>query len=204
LIDLRQVVGASVLAVLGFGFSETIVFAVVGTGLHKAAPFVGVLVTIQSLGAIVAGPTAAPLVRRIGERSVIAVGLVLCGVGALLEIPSSLPSVVAGVILLGLSVAWVIVGLTTLAQRLTPPELQGRVYAALDALITTPQAISIAAGAALVGVVGYRVLLAGMAATSTLAGAYLLARPRRLPAAAPLAITTPSTAGATRPMETSA
>ena len=42
----------------------------------------------------------------------------------------------AGVILFGLSLPWVIVGLTTLMQRSTPPELQGRVYAAADAMIT--------------------------------------------------------------------
>jgi hypothetical protein len=70
----------------------------------------------------------------------------------------------------------VLVGLTTLVQRATPPELQGRVYAAADAVITTPQTMSIAAGAALIGIVGYQVLLAGMAAANLLAGAYLLGR----------------------------
>jgi hypothetical protein len=67
----------------------------------------------------------------------------------------------------------VIVSLTTLVQRSTPSELQGRAYAAADALITTPQTISIAVGAALVGVVGYQVLLVAMAACNALAGAYL-------------------------------
>jgi hypothetical protein len=47
----------------------------------------------------------------------------------------------------------VLVGLTTLLQRLTPPEVQGRVYAAADAVITTPQTISVAVGTALIGIV---------------------------------------------------
>ena len=36
------------------------------------------------------------------------------------------------------AITWVIVGLTTLLQRSTPAELQGRVYAAADAVITVP------------------------------------------------------------------
>jgi MFS family permease len=176
---LRHVTAASVGAVLGFGFSETTLFAVVGSGLHKPPAFVGVLVALQGLGAVLGGATAAPLVRRIGEPALIAVGLLLMCAGALLEIPPSPAPVLAGVIVFGFSMPWVIVGLTTLVQRLTPPELQGRVYAAADALITTPQTISIALGAALIGMVGYRGLLGGMAASNAIAGAYLIGRYRR-------------------------
>ncbi len=175
---LRQVTGAAVCAVLGFGFAETTMFAVAGQGLHRPPAFVGVLVALQGAGAILGGPTAAPLVRRIGERRLIAMGLLVMWLGALLEIPPFLVSVVPGVLLFGLSLPWVLVGLTTLMQRATPPELQGRVYSAADALITTPQTISIAAGAALVGIVGYQMLLAGMAVANLLAGAYLLGRYR--------------------------
>ena len=178
---LRQVTAAAVCAVLGFGFSETTIFAVAGQGLHRAPAFVGVLVTLQGAGALLGGPTAAPLLRRVGERWLIATGLLLMCVGALLEIPPSLGSVVAGVLLFGVSLPWVLVGLTTLVQRSTPPELQGRVYAAADALITTPQTISVAAGAALIGIAGYRVLLAAMAASSALAGACLVGRRYRCP-----------------------
>ena len=160
---LRQVTAAAVCAVLGFGFSETTIFAVVGDGLHRPPAFVGVLVTLQGAGALLGGPTAAPLLRRVGERWLIATGLLLMCVGALLEIPPSLGSVVAGVLLFGLSLPWVIVGLTTLVQRSTPSELQGRVYAAADALITTPQTISVAVGAVLLGIAGYQILLAAMA-----------------------------------------
>ena len=176
---LRQVTVAAVCAVLGFGLSETTIFSVVSRGLHRAPAFVGLLLSIQGFGAIVGGLTAASLVRRLGECSVIAVGLIVLGTGALLEIPPLLPSVIAGVIVFGLSLPWVIVGLTTLMQRATPAELQGRVYAAAEALITTPQTISIAIGAALIGAVGYQLLLAAMAAANALAAGYLLTRRRR-------------------------
>jgi MFS family permease len=177
---LRQVTAAAVVAVLGFGFSETTIFAVVGQGLHRAAAFVGVMVTLQGVGALVGGLSAAPLLRRIGERWLIATGLLVMCVGALLEIPPSVASIVPGVLLFGLSLPWVIVSLTTLVQRSTPSELQGRAYAAADAVITTPQTISIAAGAALIGVVGYQMLLVAMAACTALAGTYL-ARGYRCP-----------------------
>ena len=176
---LRQVTGAAVCAVLGFGFSETTAFAVAGAGLHEPPAFVGVLVALQGAGAVLAGLTAAAMVRRIGERPLVALGLMLTAAGALLEIPPSPVSVLPGVVLFGFSLPWVIVGLTTLMQRSTPAELQGRVYAAADAVITTPQTVSIAAGAGLIGIVGYRVLLGAMAASSAIAGVYLVGRYRR-------------------------
>lgn len=176
---LREVTGAAVCAVLGFGFSETTVFAVAGAGLHKPPAFVGVLVALQGLGAVLAGTTAAPMVRRVGEHQLIALGLILTATGALLEASPAPIGILPGVVLFGFSLPWVLVGLTTLIQRLTPPDLQGRVYAAADAIITTPQTISIAFGAALVGIVGYRLLLAAMAASNALAGAYLVRRYRR-------------------------
>jgi hypothetical protein len=58
---------------------------------------------------------------------------------ALLEIPSLLPSVIAGPVIFGAAIAWLVVGLITLAQRLNSPDLQGRVYSAIDTLITTPK-----------------------------------------------------------------
>lgn len=112
--------------------------------------------------------------------------MLLAAAAAVLEMPPFLPSVVVGVILFGISIPWLVVGFTTLLQRLTPPDLQGRVYAAADTLVTTPQTISIAAGAALIGITGYQPLLAALAAVVTLAAAYLLTapssagRPRRL------------------------
>ena len=52
-------------------------------------------------------------------------------------------------------------------------------YAAVEFLITTPQTISIALGAALVTVAGYRTLLLAMAVVIALAAGYLLSRPEQ-------------------------
>lgn len=76
-------------------------------------------------------------------------------------------------------------GLSAAVQRLTPPGLQGRAYAAAEVLITTPQTISIAAGAALIAVVAYQWLLLAMAGIFAATAACLLTRPEhRRPGAA--------------------
>jgi len=67
----------------------------------------------------------------------------------------------------------------TLVQRLTPPQLQGRVFAAVEVLITTPQTLSIALGAALITVVGYQVLLTAMAVMFTATAVSVLTRPEQ-------------------------
>ncbi len=88
----------------------------------------------------------------------------------------ALGPVLAGVILFGFSLPWLVVALYTLLQRLTPPELQGRAFSAVDVIIGPPQILSIALGAALVNIVNYRILLAGMALTAGLAAVSLARR----------------------------
>ena len=63
----------------------------------------------------------------------------------------------------------------TAVQTRTPPELQGRVYSAADTLIGVPQTISIALGALLITVVGYRLLIVVMALVTGLLGIVLTA-----------------------------
>jgi hypothetical protein len=56
----------------------------------------------------------------------------------------------------------VIVAFTTLRQRVTPPELQGRVSSATNMALNGPQTVGTAMGAALIAVVDYRVLIVSM------------------------------------------
>jgi hypothetical protein len=104
--------------------------------------------------------------------------MLIAATGAALQIPALLAIVLLGELLFGAAIAWLIVSLITLSQRLTPHGLQGRVYAAAETLITTPQTISIALGAGLITLTGYRPLLAAMATIFTLTAAYLLTRPK--------------------------
>jgi MFS family permease len=176
---LRQIVAGTAIALLVFGFFESIDFAIVSFGIHKSPTFLGVMLAVQGLGAIVGGPTAAPLMRRIGPGMLVGVGILICAVCTLLEIPPSLPAVLAGMVLFGLSLPWIIVGLYTLLQLRTPNELQGRVYSAADTVLSVPQTVSIGVGAALVGIVNYRLLLVVISAVLMVSAAYLLTRPEQ-------------------------
>jgi len=152
---LRRTVIAFAVALSVVGFAETAIFAVTSNELHRSASFIGVLVAAQGVGAVVGGPLSAPMMRRLGERWLSGLGLLLFAVGAVLYEGGSLPIVLAGSILFGFALPPVIVGAYTLVQVRTPPELQGRAYSAFDLIATLPQTVSIAVGAALITVLGY-------------------------------------------------
>jgi predicted MFS family arabinose efflux permease len=175
---LRRLLIAGVIALLVFGFFETVPFAVIGQGLHRAPAFLGVLEAVLGVGALAGGALAAPVMRRTGERALVALALAVAAVACLLLIPPSLPVVLAAMGLLGVCIVWVNVGAITLIQRRTPADLLGRVDAALTIAVTVPQTASIALGAALVAVVDYRLLLATMAVVIVIAAAYLAGEPR--------------------------
>jgi MFS family permease len=179
-LPLRQLVLATGGALLVVGFSETVIFAVMAQGLHKPPSFFGVLSSLQGVGAIAGGLTAARLLRRIGDVWLVGIGMLLFAFGDLTFVSSTLPLILAGIAVAGAGVSWLIVGIATALQLRTPLRLQGRVSSAADLLISTPQTISIAAGAALITLVDYRVLVLAEAAAVLLCGAYLLSR-RRVP-----------------------
>ena len=86
------------------------------------------------------------------------------------------PAVRAATAVAGLGIVWAIVALATAYQRRSPSHVQGRVSAAANMLFSVPQTISIAAGAALITFVDYRVEIVAMAVVFVLAAAYLLTR----------------------------
>lgn len=171
---LRIAVIAAACTTIVFGFAETTLYAITTDGLQRPAAFVGILGAAQGIGAVGGGLSAALLVRRLGETRLIGSAILVAAAGTGLTILPRLVPVIAGFIVFGAALPWVVVGLITLAQRLTRPGLQGRVYAAMELAITTPQTVSIAAGAALITVIGYQPVLAAMAAVFAVTGAGML------------------------------
>ena len=170
---LRRVVAAVVIGASVFGFFETVQFAVVGTGLHRSPAFLGVLTAAQGGGAVLGGLLAAPVLARTSERLLVGSGLLACALSCLAATTGRLALVLAAGALLGVCIVWINVGAITLVQRQTPAGLLGRVDAAANVLVTVPQAISIAVGAAVIAVLDYRILLAVMAAVMLAAAGYL-------------------------------
>lgn len=186
-LPLRQLTLGTTLALLVVGFTETLIFSVIGHLGHRPS-FFGVLATLQGVGSIAGGVTAGAVVRRLGEVRTVGIGLACFGLcGALLAVPS-LPVVLAGFVIAGVGLVWAIVAFNTALQTRTPLPIQGRVSAAVDLSLTLAQTTSIATGAALSTLVDFRVLLLGMAAVVVVSAVYLVTR-REPATSAPAAAT---------------
>jgi MFS family permease len=168
----RMMIGCGV-SLLVIGFSETLVYEL-PQALGKPPSFVGVLMAVQGVGAIAGALTATKVMRRRGENALAGLGMTIFAIGALLMADSLLPVILAGKLLFGLGLPWIVIGLVTLVQRATPGPLQGRVYAAGEFALGAPQTLSIALGAGLVALVDYRVVLLLQAVVAAGCGVYLL------------------------------
>jgi MFS family permease len=160
---------------LVIGFSETLLFAITAA-LGRPASFIAVFGTMQGVGSIVGGVTAARLMRRIGELRVAAIGIAVFAVGDGLWLIPSLPVVFVAMAVAGLGIVWAVVAIGTAYQRRSAQTMQGRVSAAANMLFSVPQTLSIAAGAALISIVDYRVEIVTMLVGTALCAAYLLTR----------------------------
>jgi predicted MFS family arabinose efflux permease len=166
---LRRLLIAGVVALVAFGFFQTIPFAVVAQGLHRSPPFLGVLETAAGIGAVIGGLLATSIIDRTSERALVLWGVASCVVAAILLLTTLLPLVLIGMALAGACDLWVNIGAYIIIQRNTPLNLLARVDAALSMAIVIPQAISLAIGASLIAVINYRVLLVAVAAILVIA-----------------------------------
>ncbi|MFI5956557.1 MFS transporter [Cryptosporangium sp. NPDC051539] len=169
---LLHVTVALALALLVIGIAESVVFAIVDW-LGRPPEFVGVVVAVQGVGAVVGGFAATWLIRAAGEVRTVIIGLGTFSAGTMTMIVSWLPAVVGGVVLAGFGLPLVLVGFVTSLQRSTSGALIGRVTTAAYLVIGVPQTVSVALGALLVAVIDYRVLLGVMAVGTLLAVVYL-------------------------------
>ncbi|MDN5795410.1 MAG: MFS transporter [Intrasporangium sp.] len=158
--------------IFAFGFLESLVYAITDA-FDRPATFVGVIVSVQGIGALAGGLLSGRIIERIGHVRAIVVSIGLFAIAlAIMALAPSLPIVIAGAVPLGFGLPVLIVAINTLVQIRTPNRLMARVSTTLDAMIGTPQIVSIAIGAGLVALVDYRILLGAM---SVLVGALCLA-----------------------------
>lgn len=174
-LPLRQIVAGVAVALLVVGFAETLIFSVI-SHLGRKPAFFGVLSTLQGVGTIAGGLTAATVMRRLGDVRTVGVAMAVFSGCALLLTKASLAVVLVGFAGAGIAVAWLVVGFGTALQLRTPLAIQGRVSAAADLALNGAQTVSIATGAALSTLVDYRILLVAMAVVTLASATYLLTR----------------------------
>ncbi len=173
---LREIILTTAVAMLAIGFSETLIFAVVGQGLHRQPSFLGILSALQGVGAIAGGLTVTRVMRRFGDARTVALGLALFGLGYVPLASSALVAVMIGFIVAGAGLPWAAVGFGTAIQQRTPARLQGRAYSAANSIVSAPQTLSIAVGAVLSTVVDYRFLIGIVTSVTLACAAFLITR----------------------------
>jgi len=172
---LRELTYGVAATMLVIGFSETLLFALT-QAIGRTASFVGVLGSFQGVGAIAGGVTAGLLIRRIGDVRLTGLGVLFFAIGDGLFLVPSLPVILVAMVVAGAGIVWAVVALSTAYQRRSPQTMQGRVNAAANMLFSVPQTVSIAAGAALITIVDYRVEVLVMLVGTLVAAVYLLTR----------------------------
>ncbi|MGW0788990.1 MFS transporter [Streptomyces sp. NPDC002911] len=170
--------GAATMGVAGLNGAS--VYAVVDAGLHRPPAFAGVLYAVQGIGSVAIGLFAGALLRRMPERVFAAAGIMLFALGVALRVIPSVPVVLLASAMIGAGPPCVLIAALTAVQRESPDTLLGRVAATANTLLYAPNAVALAAGAGLLVLVDYRVLLlvAGAAAATAAVGCLLGSRGR--------------------------
>ena len=141
--------------------------------------FLGVLSACLGAGSIVASLVSSRLLRHVGEGGLAILGMINFAIGCALRSTGVLSLAVAGTLILGFALPWIFLAILSLAQRLTPLELQGRVSAVVSLALFGPQAPMQALGSLAIRYATYRQILAGGAALALLAAAGYLLSSRR-------------------------
>jgi MFS family permease len=161
------------LCILVLGFTESAIYALLD-GFDKPATYVSVIVSVQGVGAVAGGLGCSAVVKRIGEVGACVVGLVLLVVGILvMAVTHSFVVVCLSAAVFGASLPPITIAFMTLIQRRTPQPIMGRVSTAVEIVMATPQAISLAVGSLLVALLSYRTIFVVMAVVTAAAAAYI-------------------------------
>ncbi len=135
-------------------------------GVGKPPSFLGLFSAGLGAGSIVASLVSGRLLRATGERRLAVLGMANFALGNALRATGWLPLAIAGSVVLGFALPWLFLAVLNLAQRCTPPELQGRVSAAVTLVFFGPQAPLQAVGALAIRYASYRQLYVAGAATA--------------------------------------
>ncbi|HUB39115.1 MAG TPA: MFS transporter [Streptosporangiaceae bacterium] len=175
----RLLVAASVV----MSFSAVLVAAQYSLvqGLGEPPSFLGVFSAGLGAGSVVASLVSGRLLKSAGERRLAVLGMADFAVGNALKATGWLPLAIAGSVVLGFALPWLFLALLNLAQRCTPPELQGRVSAAVSLAFFGPQAPLQALGALAIRYASYQELYLAGAAVAVATAIVFTCQARRSP-----------------------
>ncbi|MET8146746.1 MFS transporter [Actinoplanes sp. NPDC049668] len=179
---LRWTVALAAVAIATSGFATAAQFQVVTADLGLAATFLGVLLSAQGAGSIVAGLVAGRVIARRGVVFVAVAGAALFAAGLLARCLPWWPALVVGAVIGGIGLPWTLIAAVTAVQTHTPREMLGRVSATANTAMFGPIALATPLGAAAVHLGARPALLIG--AAGCLAAAIFVAR-RRIPSGVP-------------------
>ncbi|GAB3172946.1 hypothetical protein GCM10027059_43070 [Myceligenerans halotolerans] len=168
-VPLRPLTNVMLVAFAFIGLVNGVVFAILeDVGVPNA--WLPPLLVLQGVGGFVAGALTPRLMARWGRGRVVAVGILLAGVGLAPLLLAMVPLVVVAQLVLGFGTTSAVVAYVTERQVVTPAGLQGRTAAASQLLLNFPQVLFTVAGAALLVVWDWRVIVAVNVAALLLAG----------------------------------
>ncbi|MGA5300753.1 MFS transporter [Nucisporomicrobium flavum] len=162
------------------GFTTAPLYAVIVDDMALPSTFLGVLLSAQGAGSIVAGPAAGRLIAARGEIAAGVAGTVLFAAGTLCRCLPWWPAMVAGAVLAGIGLPWTLIAAVTAVQSRTPGHLLGRVSATAATAMFGPVAVANPLGSVAVHA-GGRPAMVTAAAVCLGSAAAVLVRPRRGP-----------------------
>ncbi|MFF5978188.1 MFS transporter [Streptomyces olindensis] len=175
---LRPLVLAGGATMLCAGLNGAMVYAVVDD-LGRSPAYAGVLYAVQGAGSVAVGLLSGPALRRLGERRFAAYGIALLAFAVALRAVPYEPSALVCGAAIGAGLPAVLIATLTSVQRETPGPLLGRVTATAHTLVYAPNVVGLAAGAALVGPVGHRLVLVALGVGLLVTAAWLFQSPAR-------------------------
>ncbi|MFI7597693.1 MFS transporter [Actinoplanes sp. NPDC049681] len=167
---LRVTVLLAAVSIALSGFATAAVYAVVTDDLNLPSTFLGVLMSAQGAGSIVAGLVAGRVIGRWGAVATAVAGAVLFAAGLLARCVPWWPALVTGAVVGGVGLPWTLVAAVTAIQLHTPAHLLGRVSATANTAMFGPIALANPLGSAAVVLGGRPSLLAAAVLGLAVAG----------------------------------
>jgi MFS family permease len=172
--DLRTATISMILFSVAAGAMGAATYAIVTNGLARPPEFVGTLISVMGVGAIIGGLLSGRLITRVGELGAVGIGVVAYGLAVAGLTITSVTVALPAMALAGIGITIPVVGRLTLLQRRTPVEWMGRVSFAYDSVINAVQLVAMALCASLLADMSFRYVLLPVAVIAVAGGLWTI------------------------------